>query len=218
MSTRFKRKRRASATIRKGGPMRVALAALRGVKKLRSEAETKYRNITLSTTNITAGVDGDIPHALSLTAQGVAEIQDRIGNQITPTSFFMRLGLRRAIGSANSFDWIRVTLFWDAETNGSSPLASSLYENGNDIFSALNRKQATRYRVIYDKMVGFSDTGPGVRIIKKYFRLSGTITYNGAGEAINDADSHHLFLFVRGFNGSSFPTKQFYARLNYKDT
>ncbi len=198
--------------------MRVAKAALRGVKKLRSEVETKYRNITLSTTNITASLDADIPHFISSTGEGTDELGDRIGKQVTPTSFFMRLGLRRAIGSSNSFDWVRVTLFWDAETNGSSPLASSVFEDGNNIFSALNRKQATRYRVVYDQMVGFSDTGPGIRVIKKYFRLSGTVTYSGATDDVGSADSHHLFLFIRGFNGSSFPTKQFYTRFNYKDS
>ncbi len=205
---------------RRGGrsTFRIAKAALRGVKKIKSSIETKFHDV--STFFEIAAPTAYTITLLSGVPQGPQK-SERIGENINPSSLFMRYRVTADGLSANNT--VRVVIFKDIDPDGILPTASVLFERA-DIFSPLLRANARRFHVIYDKVhVLYGSSGasagrtPVVAYRKIYKRLSGTTKLVGSGGAIGQAAKNHYFIAFGTDVASNRPTVDFESRLNYKD-
>ncbi len=198
----------------KGSTFRMAKAALKGVKKLKRNTETKFVDLSASG-NLSLMTASTTPFWLSSVAAGTTGTT-RIGNVINPTSLFVRYNIRRAIGSSNTVDDIRVVIFRDRETDGVLPFQSNVFTNVT-YYSPLNRIVAPRFKVMYDKIHRLTLLGPGAVTKKKYFKLSGRTTFGGVTADISEANDGHYMMYMLTPTTSSFPHIDFTVRFNFKD-
>ncbi len=210
MATRGTKRRR----VGKSSAFRIAKAALSGVKKLRGERETKFHGETIASLNIPLVTSSITAHYLSDVDQGDGP-GTRDGSDIKPTSLFFRYAVRRAIGSANEFDYVRIVVIKDEFTNGVAPQWSSVF-NSASVFAPMNRGNAARFKVMYDKLIVVSDTTRAVTR-KKYMRLSGTTSYFLSGNGTADVNKNSYWFFRATKSTGSFPVLDLDARINYKD-
>lgn len=205
---------------RRGGrsTFRIAKAALRGVKKIKSSIETKFHDVS-GLFNVAAPPAYTIT-LLSGVPQGTKK-GERIGVDINPSSIFLRYRITALGASANNT--VRVVLFKDLDPDGIAPTEAHLFER-QDILSPLLRANSSRFHVIYDKVhILYGNTGdgvgksPGIVFKKMYKRISGTTKLVGTGGDITNASKNHYFLAFGTDVAASRAGVDFEARLNYKD-
>ncbi len=201
---------------------RMAKGALKAIKKLRSERENKFKDVTevLVVQQIAGGITG---RYLSGIAEGATE-GTRVGTQIDPTSLFFRYELT-AHASATGHSVVRLTLVKDRRTKRDAagartfPTQNDLYASIN-IMSPLHRTNAERFKVLYDKtlIVNRALGGPVALARKKYIRLSGKTTYKGATSLIDDSDTGHYFWMLSTSTATNRPTFEYHVRFSYTDS
>lgn len=197
-----------------GSAFKIAKAALSGVKKLRRDRETKFVRFT-SAANIPQVTSGATAFYLSDIDQGDGS-GTRDGAEVKPTSLFFRYGVRRAFTSTNEHDYVRIVVFRDNYAKGTVATLQQVFASIS-VFAPLNRINAARFTVLYDKLHSLSDVGPGALTRKKYIRLSRTTKYNGTGGGSADADVNSYYLFAFSGLVDNFPVLNLDVVFNYKD-
>lgn len=211
---------------RKKATLRIATAALRGVKKIRSSIETKFVDIIPVSGTLPAPPGYAIVY-LSGTLQGITDTT-RIGDKINPTSLFYRIRLTGNSGGTQHD--VRVLLVKDMYPKGVAPLQTDLFQT-TAYESPLHRTNTERFKVLSDKFHKFfgyfsaagppaedwSGATPHSKLITKYQRVSGRTSYKGATAAIGDSDTAHYFLMIGCLEATGRPSYKVTARMNYKD-
>ncbi len=221
MARRGMKRRRSFKRKTGSSTFRMAKGALKAIKKLRSERENKFKDITevLVVQQVAGGVTG---RYLSGVAEGTTE-GTRVGTQLDPTSLFFRYELDANTSAVGSVV-VRLTLFKDHRTKRDAagartfPTQNDLYAVVN-VMSPLHRTNAERFKVLYDKTHTVDWThGPTTIVRKKYIRLSGKTTYKGATALIADSDTGHYFWLVTTSEATNRPTFEYNVRFSYTDS
>lgn len=182
-----------------------------------SSKEYKFVDVSFGTTSVpstlgtASGTGFTLINGLQL---GTAAYQ-RIGNKIAMKSCYwsMTFGLNsiNTIATATSGTPqvpVRMMIVYDKQTNGSLPAVSDLLSdkvgitNGTaraiDVNSPNNLNNKDRFIVLCDKRFVLSAQGTGSRVIKKYKKLSTSVTYKSGATVgdVTDITSGGLYVLI----------------------
>jgi len=138
--------------------------------------EKHYKDTTISETPLQAGT---ITHLTSIT-QGDDQGQ-RQGNSILMRSIYADLSLSIGAGGTNS--QVRVAIVLDTMNTGTAPTVAQIYQTVgtvNAVNSPLNRDNAGRFSVLFDRRVSLNNVGKATCFIRKYLKTYHHIKYTGS--------------------------------------
>lgn len=230
MRRRRKRKRRTNYRPRKRRRRGSAGAvALRMVKQIRKNIETKEYRMGSSTHTLTAGgVTPSSTNTHSMTnsnATATALIQgltknDREGNKVTLKSIAARFVLDMA-PNAQSYSQVRLCLILDRRPNGAQAGWTDVFQS-TSITSLLQTDEDTkgRFQIMYDKTFNWEDgANNSKRLVKYYKRLNKPILWNGTGSnpAIGDLQRNNFF-WIACVDGDGTVSGEIFARFEFRIT
>jgi len=143
---------------------------------INSSTEQKYYSVTTGYTDTVAGSVSSLSNGLVVGDN----INTRTGDKVRPVEYDLNLSLLSGVGSTNSLH--RVILFQDMLNNGTIPTIAEVLDGAayNSTY-ALEHRQQSRYKILYDKIhgvVGAADSAATHIQIKR--KMKGAIYYNGA--------------------------------------
>lgn len=180
----------------------------------------------------TPGTGGTIFNdSLNEVAQGAAE-NERVGRKITITDLLIHFQMRcttstTATAIADSFRFI---VYVDKQTNGAAATAAQILDGGGagvDIRSFRLLENASRFRILYDKVhpiessgggVGAADNSvPKVRQFSVYKKLKLPIEFSGATGDISEIRSNNIGVLILSTNAAANCLASYTARIRYTD-
>lgn len=151
------------------------------------------------------------------TQQG-STAETRVGEQIKLTSLYFKYTLEANANAVNTFT--RILIIQDMQTNGAIYTAADVFENssGNaDIVSPLNLKNKYRYRILYDKIHNFQDTGRKTAQDSFYKSIQMLIRYKSNNGDITDLSSNSLSIYLVSNQATNTPSINYSMRLRFVD-
>lgn len=186
---------------------------IKSVGLLKSLVNSEYKYIDSGTVGITFNNTGTVSY-LTDVAQGLGD-EDRIGNTILLKDIIFRCEI--AMNATASATSVRVILFCDKETDGTSPTVTQVLETASYL-SPLNQDSSKRFVVLHD--IGFSMSIYNNRIIsdKFYKELNIHTRYDGSGATVADARQNQIFLLTISNEVTNVPTINYNSRIKFYDS
>lgn len=179
--------------------------------------ETKFYDSSVSNTNI----DYASPQFVLLNdlVQGTTD-SDVIGRNYVIKSIYIRLALYMNTGTSQC--QVRCMLVQDKECNGSAVTGSLLWTSGVgnlSYLSPINQLYVNRFKIHWDKLYTFSNTGMNNISIKKYIKSFVKVNINGLNtQTISDIQHNSLYLvFTCDRTSTLLPNYTLFYRLRYLD-
>ncbi len=200
---------------------KIATKALEMAKENRSISEVRQRDNAAAT--LTAGTAWTFIY-LSGVAQG-DDFNERIGRKIKAISIQL---LMQLIGNTSAVlsQRMRFVLFWDKENQQADPTALEVF-TADDIetFPNATPNLKKRFKILWDHTFvlgnlvgnGTSTLQRTEKTIKKFLRLSRTLTYATTGATVVGAAQNALFLAHVSDDGVNSPTAPIRVRFSYRD-
>lgn len=143
-----------------------------------------------------------------LIAQG-DDFNNRIGEEIIAKYLNLRWRINKAVASVNA-DVFRIIVFWDCQTNGTGPVATTstslvngLLDNSTTtdlLIAPLNYRNSQRFHILYDKQKvvnAESTTSLPVHIFHKNIKLNGAkIKYTSSAASTGSLSSRSLWTII----------------------
>ncbi len=190
-----------------------ALAVAYGIKKLLN-VEFKFFDTQLTATAIPV-----IPVITQLTniPQGDTD-QTRDGAQVKLT----RLDIKMVVNSHASAvsTEFRVMVVLDKQTNQAIYNATDLLSDvtaGDSIVSALNLDNKYRFRVLYNKVMSFSNVGHNSQYTQISIPLDLRLRFDASTPSIADLTSNSLSMLFTSSQATNTPNLSLFARIRYVD-
>ncbi len=190
-----------------------ALVIAQGIKKLMN-VEFKFHDLGLSFTTI-----DDAGRFMQLTnvAQGDTD-QTRDGAQIKITRINIKGWIAASPTSDNTI--MRIILVQDKQTNQAAfTLADllSLTVINDNIISPLNLDNKYRFRVLYNRVFTFNNTGNQTKSFEINKELNMRIRFDASTSTIADLTSNSLTLVLLSNKTINHPSITFLSRIRYVD-
>lgn len=177
--------------------------------------ELKYRD------EYTSGALPAIPNTgnfllLNSLAQGDSATT-RTGNGVMDRSFEIKFQVAFNSASAVGQQNLRVLLIRDKQANGSLPATANTVLQQTWWQSAKNDANSDRFKILMDKCIGVSSSGPETINFKKYIRVKTQTRYNGNAGTVADIVTGSYFLLMISDQAANGPVVQYYIRFRYTD-
>lgn len=153
---------------------------------------------------------------LSNVAQG-DDYNQRNGRKIKADSIYLN-GQVRIENTAAKETVLRVIIFIDSESDGETPTAAELLQDGTDLQSPLNYAYAgTRFKVLMDRYLLVSSNGPQNKAIKFYRKLGHHVSYLGTGATSGNMGTGNIYMLLMSNEPTNTPTFSYWARFRFID-
>ncbi len=193
-----------------------ASKALAMAKYLKSVVNVEYKNFDTQTL---ASAIGQTPAIVQLSniPQGDTTIT-RDGASVKIVSLRFAYFVEAHASATNTV--LRVMLVCDKQTNQAIYIAGDLLEDvtANDaIISPRNLNNSRRFRVLYDRVHTFSNTGKQMAYYSKNIKLQLKIRFDGSTPSIADLTENSLSSMFVSNHASNTPSVSHSVRLRYVD-
>lgn len=170
--------------------------------------EKKYKDTILAHAPGTGGVI----NSLSTLSQGDTTL-NRDGNQVKWISCLLRWQLKMGSGATNTL--VRFIIGLDKQPNGASPAVLDVLET-NSPLSPLEKDNALRFKIFYDKMIPLSIYN-NIFSGKKYKKLNFRTRYNGNTGGLGDINTNNMFVLSISDVAINNPTLDLNFRMRFVD-
>jgi hypothetical protein len=169
--------------------------------------------------------------SLNEVAQGAAE-NERVGRKMTITDLLIHFQLRVTTSTTASAvaDSFRYIVYVDKQANGAAATPGQILEAGGagvDIRCFRLLENASRFRILYDKIHSIESNGGGVgaadnsvpkaRHFSVYKKLKLPIEFSGATGAIAEIRSNNIGVLILSTNAAANCVTGYTARIRYTD-
>lgn len=186
------RRRRRRTRRSSGGYISMAYKAFRMARYLKGLINVEFKRSDL--TNISTSITGT-PSILFLT--GLAEGDDvtqRNGRSVLLKSSYLQAQL--VLGTATSAV-VRIIIFMDKVSNGTTPTALDLLQYTSTITSPLNTDNAmNRFKVLTDRRYQLDSQKNPQQWVKTYLKQNHHLVYKGTTASSSDTVSGHLYMLL----------------------
>lgn len=162
----------------------------KAIQELRKLMNVERKFIDMQVTPAPVDKNGAVVH-LSPCNQG-SDYNERTGNSIKATSLLLR-GYVNLPSTATTGHVMRLILFRDLDNNSSAPTPATVLENVEPN-SPLLHTEGKRYKIIRDKLITVSNTGPDIKMVKFNIKLNSHIKYSDPTTGIREGQLYLLVL------------------------
>lgn len=176
-------------------------------------SESKYIDSTISETPSTAG--GLV--LLNGCAQGDGSTS-RDGDSIRLQSVAANLYMSMNASSTTHENIVRVMIFVDLQTNGSTPAVTDVLLTAN-VNSFRNLSYGSRFKVLYDQRFTMVDADNyATKLVPKlFFKIDYHQKFSSTGSTISDISAHPVFMLLVSNAASNLPTVAGRTRVRFLD-
>lgn len=111
---------------------------------------------------------------------------------------------------------VRLILLFDSDNTGTAPVASDVLEVNTDINSPIQHTNGKRFKILWDRTLSISQSGPDSVHFKHYFKLGNHIRWSNSTTGTREG---HLYLlqFSDTSTANEIPLLSWYHRLRFVD-
>lgn len=171
--------------------MRMAKSAYTGVRYLKSLVNVEKHALDTNYSITPDSVTGNF-NCLNLIAQGDTS-DARQGNSVKLHG--ININIKAALNGGATNTTIRFILFYDLQSNGSTPVGADILSNVTTVGN-YNHDNAQRFPILADRRMTICSSGASEKAIRIYRRLNMHEYFDGTTAAIGDVVSNALWLFV----------------------
>lgn len=144
----------------------------------------------------TAYSDNPYYASICIPAQG-DDKTDRNGDSIKVISIQLALSLMMGNVSTNNFNFCRICIVQDKQSNGGVPSLATLFQDTTYAYlSPRNYAYSKRYKFLYDEKVAFAASGNNCHLCTLYKDVDFHIRFSGAAGAYTTIQTNNITLWI----------------------